>query len=110
MEKELEYKLQSKLEDIASVLWDSTDKFENPGVLAGVSGLALFMFYYVRFTGDGKYAEVGAKALEKAVEMVNDGYTFHTYCSGISGLAWTCEHLERYKFTQVSHPIQIVEN
>jgi lantibiotic modifying enzyme len=86
------------LEEIASILCDSADQFDSPGVLAGVSGLALFMFYYARFTGDSKYAEVGTKALEKAVEMINDGYKLHTFCSGISGLAWTCEHLERYKF------------
>ena len=98
MENELNYKLQSKLEEIASILCDSTDKFDSPGVLAGVSGLALFMFYYSRFTGDGKYAEVGEQALGKAVEMINDGYKPHTFCTGISGLAWTCEHLERYKF------------
>ena len=98
IKKILKYRLQSKLKEIASILCDSTDQFDSPGVLAGLSGLALFMFYYSRFTGNGKYAEVGEQALEKAVDMINNGYTFHTYCSGISGLAWTCEHLERYKF------------
>jgi len=97
-DKELNIRLKGKLEEIAGILCDSTDKFNSPGVLAGVSGLALFMFYYSRFTGDAKYAEVGEQALEKAVEMINNGFTNHTFCSGISGLAWTCEHLEQNGF------------
>jgi len=97
-DKELKIRLKGKLEEIAGILCDSTDKFNSPGILAGVSGLALFMFYYSRFTGDSKYAAVGEQALEKAVEMINNGFTNHTFCSGISGLAWTCEHLEQNGF------------
>ncbi|MDR1120268.1 MAG: lanthionine synthetase C family protein [Dysgonamonadaceae bacterium] len=91
-------KLQSKLEEIAGILCKSQDKFDNPGVLSGISGLALFMFYWSRFTGDSKYTDIGRDALAKAVEMINNGYSLHTYCSGISGLAWTCEHLIRHRF------------
>ena len=97
-EKELRDRMKRKLEEIAEILCDSTDKFDCPGVLAGVSGLALFMYYYSRFTGESKYAEIGEQALEKAVEMINNGYKYHTFCAGISGLAWTCEHLEQNGF------------
>ena len=95
---ELKKEIQRKLAGIAEILCDSSDKFNNPGVLAGVSGLALFMYYYARFTGENKYAEFCEQALVKAVEMINNGYTYHTFCSGISGLAWTCEHLEQNGF------------
>jgi len=94
----LNHKLHKKLHEIANILCNSLHIFNNPGVLAGVSGLALFMYYYSRFTGDSKYAEVGEKALERAVDMINEGFTDHSFCSGLSGFVWTCEHLERYKF------------
>jgi len=98
LEKDLKDIMQRKLDEIAGILCDSKDKFDSPGVLAGISGLTLFMYYYSRFTGDSKYAEVGEQALERAVEMINNGYKYHAFCSGISGLAWTCEHLEQNGF------------
>lgn len=99
-DQELKNKLQTKLEEIADILCCSMDRFNNPGVLAGVSGFALFMFYYSKFTQDSKYAEIGERALEKAVDMINNGYQLHTYCSGISGMAWTFEHLARHGFIE----------
>ncbi len=98
--QELKNKLREKLEDIADVLCDSIDEFSSTGVLGGISGLALFMFYYSRFTNESKYAEIGGQAIEKAVKMVNNGYTLHTFCSGVSGLAWTCEHLVQQRFIE----------
>jgi len=50
--KELIDKMKRKLEEIAEILNDSTDKFDCPSILAGISGLALFMYYYARFTGE----------------------------------------------------------
>ena len=97
-EKEVTNRMQRKLEEIARILCDSTDKIDNIGVLSGVSGLVLFMYYYSRYTDNSKYAEVGEQILEKAVEMINNGFTLHTFCSGIGGLAWTCEHLEQNGF------------
>ena len=100
IDQDLKNRLQVKLEQIANILYDSTDKFNNPGVLSGVSGLSLFMFYYSRFTGNDKFAEVGRQALGKAVTMINDGFANHSFCSGISGLAWTFEHLARNGFVE----------
>jgi len=99
-EIDLKIKMRRKLEEIVEILYDSSDKFENPGVLAGISGLALFMYYYARYTGESKYDEIGEHALEKAVDMINNGFNTHTYCSGISGLAWTFEHLAMHKFIE----------
>ena len=92
--------MQSKLDEIANVLCDSADKFDNLGVLSGISGLALFMFYYSRLSGGLRYAEVGEQALEKSVDMINNGFRVHTFYSGISGMAWTFEHLERHGFLE----------
>ena len=44
--KELIDKMKRKLEEITEILCDTTDKFDCPDILAGVSGLALFMYEY----------------------------------------------------------------
>jgi lantibiotic modifying enzyme len=97
---ELKCKTEEKLQEIADILYYSLDKFENNGVLIGNAGLALFMYYYSRYTNDSKYADMGKQALEEAVNMINNGYLHHTFCSGISGLAWTCEHLVKHEFIE----------
>ena len=44
--KELIDKMKRKLEEIAEILCDTTDKFDYPGELAGVSGFVLFKYEY----------------------------------------------------------------
>jgi lantibiotic modifying enzyme len=97
-DSDLKYKLEQKLQDIAIILCDSKDKFDCNGVLAGNAGLALFMYYYSRYTNSTKYAEIGREVLFDAVDIINKRYFNHTFCSGISGLAWTCEHLAKHEF------------
>jgi len=105
----LKIELEKKLEEIAVILCDSIDEFENPGVLAGVSGLALFMYYYSRYTNEQKYKEIGMQALEKAVDMLNNGYNLPNFCNGISGFTWTCKHLEKNGFVDTK-TISFVED
>jgi hypothetical protein len=51
---------KQKLEEIAKVALENTDKLEsNIGLMGGKIGAALFFFYYSRFTGDEKYADYG---------------------------------------------------
>ncbi|MDR0574428.1 MAG: hypothetical protein LBG96_10445 [Tannerella sp.] len=102
MDTQLKCGLQVKLEEIAGILSKSINRYNTPGVLSGISGLALFMFYYSRFTGIAKYAYYGIFALKKAIDMIDAGYSYHTYCIGITGLAWVCEHLVRHKFLEQS--------
>jgi hypothetical protein len=66
----------------------------------GVSGKVLFMFYYSRYTNNPKYADIGEQTLVRALEIINNNYIYHTYCGGISGFAWTCEHLARHGFVE----------
>lgn len=94
----LNYQLNEKLSEIADVLVNSLDRFSNNGILAGNSGYALFMYYYYRFTGKSEFIEYGEKALSNAVDIINQQTFDPTYCSGISGLGWTCNHLVKHNF------------
>lgn len=94
--------LCSKLEEIANVLVNSFNRYDNNGILAGYSGLALFMFYYSRFSNDSEYLKYGNLSLEKAVDIINEANFKPTYCSGISGLGWTCYHLSKCNFINLN--------
>jgi lantibiotic modifying enzyme len=97
-DSELKYKLGEKLQKIAEILCCSLNKFDCNGILAGNSGLILFMYYYSRYTNNLKYAKIGRQSLYKAIDIINKQDFTYTYCSGMSGLAWTCEHLAKYEF------------
>lgn len=99
---QLRGQLKSKLEEIANILLDPTIEFNEPGVLAGISGKALFLFYYSFYTGDSKYADIGEQALEQALDMINKGFVSFNYYSGISGFVWTCEHLAQHGFIELN--------
>jgi lantibiotic modifying enzyme len=69
-----------------------------PGLMFGKSGVALFYFYYSRFSKEPEYARKGMKLIVEVFDFVNKGNDFHTFCDGIGGFAWTVEHLVRNGF------------
>ncbi|MGS2765261.1 lanthionine synthetase C family protein [Sinomicrobium sp. M5D2P9] len=90
--------LRDKLEEISIVLEKKYRQMKDIGVLTGISGIAMFCFYYSRFSGKEYYAGVGSEILSEVFERINNGYDMHTYCSGISGALWSMEHLREEGF------------
>jgi lantibiotic modifying enzyme len=66
----------------------------NVGILAGKSGIALFLYDLSAFLNDSHYAEIGDAILYDCFDNMNEGYNLTTYCSGIAGLGWALEHLQ----------------
>ncbi len=93
--------LASKLKEISSFTEKHFEEEQNIGVLDGLSGIALFHFYYGKFLDDDTQAETGLAILEKALTLLNDGYNVPTYCSGIAGFGWTVQHLESVGFLEI---------
>ncbi|NAS29377.1 hypothetical protein GTQ40_00190 [Flavobacteriaceae bacterium R38] len=85
--------LEEKLKEISTILKEEYKENDQLGVLAGISGIALFHFYYSKYLDTDKHADVGVDILEEAVNRINNGYQFPTYCSGIAGAGWVFEHL-----------------
>ncbi|AMQ01267.1 hypothetical protein AY601_4426 [Pedobacter cryoconitis] len=100
----MKYELaKEKLKQIAKELKD--EKYLNSpnlGVLNGISGIALFLFHYYKYSGDEYYSDLGKKYIVEIIDRINNGYSFPTYCSGIAGAAWTIEYLNEYNFIQFS--------
>ncbi|WP_340065518.1 lanthionine synthetase C family protein [Ascidiimonas aurantiaca] len=90
--------LEKKLEEISAILKDESQKNEHLGVLAGISGIALFNFYYSKYLDVDTYADIGVDLLNESVNRINEGYQYPTYCTGIAGAAWVFDHLVEEDF------------
>ncbi|NAS13001.1 lanthionine synthetase C family protein [Poritiphilus flavus] len=95
--------LTEKLEEIAQSLKVENIASDKCGVLAGISGIALFQFYYAKFKDSSEYADIGAKNLTTCVEGLGQKFNTMTYCSGIAGLGWVLDHLEEKDFIQINN-------
>lgn len=93
--------IESKIHLINDQIISNFQKINEIGVLAGLSGLALFNFHYSRVFN--KKPTIGSAILEKCILKINDGYTNPTYCNGIIGLAWVINHLIEENFIDDSN-------
>lgn len=94
--------LNSKLLEIKKII-NKEYNSNNLGVLTGLSGIALFNFHFSRFANDEESSEIGVKIIRECFDRINNGYEFPTYCSGITGLGWTLEHLAEENFIEFNN-------
>lgn len=99
----LEQKLLNKLNEIGECFHKHQTTGNEQGVLSGETGLALFLFYFSKFSKDETFSDIGLNILEKSVEKVNSGYSLPTFCAGISGAAWVFNHLESHGFLAIDN-------
>lgn len=90
--------LELKLKEISEILDTEAIKNRQIGVLSGISGIALFNFYYSKYLDVDTYADKGVELLNESVNRINEGYQFPTYCTGIAGAAWVFDHLVEEDF------------
>lgn len=93
--------LRQKLEDINEVLIERYLNETDVGVLGGLSGIALFQFYYAKFLDSDELSDIGVKMISHCFDKINDGYSYPTYCSGIAGLGWVIQHLKSKDFIEL---------
>ncbi|MCK8524164.1 lanthionine synthetase C family protein [Aquimarina sp. D1M17] len=97
----LEVRLNQKLEEIHSILEEKYLENKQIGVLSGISGISLFQFYYSKFKDNDEYADKAAETITKALESINEGYVYPTFCDGIAGAAWVVEILKEEEFIEL---------
>jgi lantibiotic biosynthesis protein len=93
----LKIKLEEKLFEINNVL-----KIKNEicdiGILSGISGITLYHFYYSKYKNCDESYNKGIDLIYECMTIINNGYAFPTYCTGIAGYGWLLEHLKEEKF------------
>lgn len=95
MNKEL---LEKKLKEIDQIIKSKYKEESQIGVLAGLSGIALFEFYYSKYLDIDDHADIGVEMLTDCIDKINEGYSYPTFCTGIAGAGWVLDHLEQEEF------------
>ena len=90
------YVILKKLEKIENCL--SNEKINDIGLLTGNSSIALFIFYYFKFKNKVSDENKILNPVNKILEEINNGYNYHTFCTGIGGFGWSIEHLKQNIF------------
>ncbi|MCK8524391.1 lanthionine synthetase C family protein [Aquimarina sp. D1M17] len=98
-----EEKIKIQLREISELIDQSFQNEEEIGVFSGLSGLALFQFYYAKFKNDNTIADRGEKLIIEIIQRINNEYNFPTYCSGIAGAGWVLDHLGQESFIELDN-------
>lgn len=90
-----------KLSKIADILLNQTELYpDNIGLIGGQTGVALFLFYYAKFRQEEKYYDKGMEILANVFDIINEGFGYHTFASGLAGVGWAVEHLVKNEFIE----------
>jgi lantibiotic modifying enzyme len=95
-------KIKEKLSQIAEFTIEKLETHgKSAGLMGGKSGVALFLFYYGKYTMEEKYADLGIDELAKIFDIVENEQCIHTFAGGLAGVGWTIEHLAKYDFIDI---------
>ncbi len=94
----LKRQLESKTTEIAEALLKiPIQDIESISLMSGRTGIALFLFYYARYSGDKKCNHQAQLLISSIFDEINSGKTYYTFAGGLAGIGWTINHLNQYK-------------
>jgi len=97
-DKELKSKLESKTSEIAeSLIKIPLKEIENISLMSGKTGIALFLFYYSKYSNDEKCYHHAQLLISSVFDEINSGKTYYTFAGGLAGFGWAINHLNQYK-------------
>jgi hypothetical protein len=88
-----------RLRRIADVLFLNAGFNDNPGLLQGKMGIAIFLFNYARRTGSVMY-EIYAGELIDEIYNIISSQTAVGFSDGLTGIGWGIEYLVRNGFVE----------
>ena len=94
----LNKRIEDKLHEIADFLINYNQENEKTGALSGLAGIALFHFFYSRFTNNRYHHKKGELIIEKIILKIKAGQIFPSYCDGLCGALYILEILKRESF------------
>ena len=100
---QLKKQLTAKLEEINLIIQNKYKTHANIGMLAGLSGLAVFEFEYAKYKNSDEEAEIGSSIINECVNQLNTNNQLPTYCSGIAGFGWALEYLSEKDYIEINN-------
>lgn len=92
--------LLNKLNDIHETIKKEYINYPSVGLLSGLTGAALFQFYYAKLKDDEKHASLGMDILTNVLEKVNKNLIPPDFCAGICGIGFAIDHLYQHDFLE----------
>jgi len=93
---------QQRLESVAKALKMQIDREPEPGFLTGLAGQALFLYTYARSCALPRFENLGFLALERALGMINSGFSWPSFAAGLAGIRFTLRYLASRGFISES--------
>nr|WP_315423554.1 lanthionine synthetase C family protein [uncultured Pedobacter sp.] len=89
-----------RINQIKNSLIEYSDQ-EPIGLLNGLCGNMLFLFYLGKAQNDEKLTEIAFEILETIIEKIQTLGSRYTFASGLAGVGWVIEHLSQNNFIDV---------
>ena len=94
-----EKKVGERLRRIANFLLLNASFIDNPGLLNGKMGIAVFFFHYFRYTNSKIFEDYAGSLIDEIYEEINTN-TPVTFADGLTGIGWGIEYLVHNKFVE----------
>ncbi|MGI6311817.1 MAG: lanthionine synthetase LanC family protein [Bacteroidales bacterium] len=95
----MEKRINIRLSRIANVLMLNAGFFDNPGLLNGKMGIAIFFYHYSRYSKNKLYEDYAGELLDEIYEEINTS-TPVNFENGLTGIGWGIEYLVKNGFVQ----------
>jgi lantibiotic modifying enzyme len=84
---------EQRLEAVAQAIKIQIEKEPEPGFMTGLAGQAIFLYTYGRTFSSSRFENLGFLALERAMGMINNGFSWPSLAAGLAGIRFTLRYL-----------------
>jgi len=102
------FKVEDRLKRIANILLLNASFIDNPGLLNGKMGIAIFFYHYSRYCGNKIYEDYAGELIDEIYEEINAD-TSMDFTTGITGIGWGIEYLIGNKFVDADSDEALAE-
>ncbi|MBN1183728.1 MAG: hypothetical protein JXB49_15660 [Bacteroidales bacterium] len=92
-------RIEDRLLRIANVLLLNASFIDNPGLLNGKMGIAIFFYHYAKYTTKKIYKDYADELIDEIYEDINTS-TPVNFENGLTGIGWGIEYLVNNKFVE----------
>ena len=97
MDLSLNKMIGDRLQRIANILLLNSSFLDNPGLLNGKMGIAIFFYHYGRIAGKKTYEDYAGELVDEIYEEINTS-TPVNFENGLTGIGWGIEYLVKNGF------------
>jgi hypothetical protein len=95
----LDISIGNRLQRIANVLLINSSFIDNPGLLNGKMGIAIFLYNYSRYLGSRIFTDYANELIDEIYQDLNIN-TPLDFANGLTGIGWGIEYLVKNSFVE----------